>query len=71
MNKKIKPLTEERRDKINEVDKVLTRFIMTKFEILQNKKIDKENSIINDYYNDITQITDKESKYRSILVYGQ
>lgn len=71
MNKKIKPLTEERRDKINDVDKVLTRFIMTKFEILQNKKIDKENSIINDYYNDITQITDKESKYRSILVYGQ
>lgn len=71
MNKEIKPLTEERRDKINDVDKVLTRFIMTKFEILQNKKIDKENSIINDYYNDITQITDKESKYRSILVYGQ
>jgi hypothetical protein len=61
-NKRMRGIRKERRDVMIKIDRNVIRFIMSKFEILQNSKIAKELKKILDFANEAIKRDKKESK---------
>ncbi len=62
-NKRTRYIRKERRDIVVQYDRSLVRLIMSKFEVLQNDKIEKELGLISDFFSRIIYWDKKESKW--------